>query len=284
VKISNFNFPHPVLFKKGNDYESSSFDAYVNIKLENSNYKIECNFELDNKTLIGYLKSNKVSFGIHVECFFTQYREIFITQKYEKVFEIDSNKLDGNVEIVPLIIASEKIHSFITREATSIFDGLSFDIDKGDILGFTDQVIFKAEKNIKNISNMKSIVEVRKNPGKEIMTLDLMGSKIIIFLNEEIYDIYQEVQENQDIEAIIISTLAVPALIEVIEDIKRDGRGEGYGRWYDVLESRLEKVGYSVDSEDFEQESSSNLVQLIIGKPLLRAYKDLKRFDINDIL
>jgi hypothetical protein len=282
MKIKYKHFPYPVLADFINDFKDGSFNSQIEINTNNDHYNFKVEFDLNDNDLERYLEREELGFAIHIECPFTSYRKLKISDKDLLDFNISADLLEGKVEVVSLVISKKNIKNYFSDNFSDFFKDFSFDVYKGDILGVGEQLNFNAEKESDSIKNISSIfaVEASEESDPSALDVDLGGNKIIIYLEEEYFEKFKRLNKNQNLNSVFASLIVTPVLVEIIEKFKNDGgekirESEKY-RWFRILNKKIKDIGIDLKKSEDIEESSISIAQKLINRHLERAFDDIE--------
>jgi hypothetical protein len=278
MKIKYKHFPHPVLADFINDFENGSFNSKIEINTNKENYKFKVEFDLNDYDLERYLERNELGFAVHIECPFTSYRNLKVSDENFLDFNISAELLEGKVEVVSLIISKKDIKNYFSDNFSDFFKGFSFDVYKGDILGVGEQLTFNAEKESDSIRNISSIfaVEASEESDPSALDIDLGGNKILIYLEKEYFEKFKNLNKNQNLNSVFASLIVTPVLVEIIEKFKNDGgekrrESERY-RWFRILNKKFNDIGIDLKRPEDIEENSVSIAQKLIDRHLEKAF------------
>ncbi|MDI3540741.1 MAG: hypothetical protein PWP66_279 [Thermosediminibacterales bacterium] len=291
MRISYRQFPHPVLSYFSDDIVDCVFKTKLDVDVTDNTYEFKGCCKTDNEDLLNYIENKKVCFAFHVECSATRYRKIFKFFKEKISFAVPAGKLDGKVEICPLIIAAEDIDNYKNKNFNSDYGSVIFKVKKGDILAVDENVIFFADKEIDPLKKIPSIftISADKNQDAPPIDIDATGDKVVIKLSQENFERYKILKLDQNLQSTLASLTAVPALIILLEMIKDDIKEGNIGnseyeelRWYRIIVKKLREIGIDVYDADSFIDSSIQVAQQLIGNPLTNSLKNLEGYISED--
>lgn len=228
MKIGNRLFPFPILNNSNKLY---------------SGYKDSCKFELqcsqvdDGKRLTlsetycilesdflnSLVSSGRAKILLYVECPQTFFRKTYEIGLEPKDIVLSYYDICGPFSLVAFIVANEDIENVSSTDFRDEYmqDGLSFYIDKHDILAVDEYNIGTVDVDDKNEKlNRESIFVVALNLDPEAKTVkyDHTGQKIYIYLPEQVFQIYKET--GKIYKEIYLAMLGVSSLTEALLDLR----------------------------------------------------------------
>ncbi len=277
--------PYPVLAPYTNDYLNSEFRIEsLEDKTMGKKYLFEIELNIKNPGLENLIKENKAEYVIHVECSKTSFREVFTSDLSKLEIRIDSSNLDGKVEFSPFIIAKENILNYKDGSFDPIFDGFSFNINKGQYLAIGNRAIISIIKDKDDLKQLSSIIRIAQVADLEKETkVNLEGDRIQIMVSNETYEMYTYASRNHNRLRILHSMIVLPALIYVLYELKEDSGNdfEQYSdrRWFQALEVRMKELGLNLDSNLFSLKSPYELAQILLDYPTKDALNKIYEAD-----
>jgi hypothetical protein len=114
------------------------------------------------------------------------------------------------------------------------------------------------------------------------MDIDTSGAKIVVALAPDNHQAYAFLKQSQPMHAVLNSAIIIPALVAVLEDIKRSSGDPDElaafesRRWYRTLSRRLKDFGVNPAERNTFIESSVALAQRLVGAPVTESLQTLK--------
>lgn len=249
MKFNNRQYPHPVLGMGEDESKDVNGLIEVDLKVSSTGTEIEISptFRISNNGLQSLIDNNIVVYVAHLYCRGTMYRDVFKSNK--NVFDaikIDSYRLNDEVEMDFFVCANENIHSYKNQDFNSDYDGLSFAIDKGDILAYAGKGKFYANKSPEELKSISALMNIdTTGDNNHPMKLNYSGEKITILLCQAEYENYQIVKGNQISINILLSCVVLPALVEAFHFVSSEESAEfNDRRWYKFLTDHKDKSKY----------------------------------------
>ena len=106
------------------------------------------------------------------KCAVTRYRNLFKSFSRKMLFNILSDKLDGKVEVCPMIISAEHVNSYRNEMFNPDYGDITFIIKKGDILAVDRNIVFSADKKIDPLRKISSIFTIGLNRSPNTPPID----------------------------------------------------------------------------------------------------------------
>lgn len=246
-------------------------------------YAFDAVFKTNNNGLLQLIEQRKARYAVHVECTQTRYRNIFTTETEKFSFEISAGMLDGRVEVTSFILASKAVDKYCNDRFHPDYAKLTFYVRKGDTLAVGHDREFFAEKKSDPLRKLPSIFSIVQNEDPEAtgMDIDTNGDKVKVVLSRLNFDAYVSLKADQALHPMLSAAVIVPALVTVIDEIKRaaaENNIDSYNdrRWFLVVARRLREIGIDPQVADTFSETSLRIAHELVGQPLSASLEGLK--------
>lgn len=276
-------FPHPVLNEFDSGYENAHFKSIVTTKSENGYINIDVSFILDCKYLESLIKVGLASYAVHLECKATRFRIVEKSNENSISIEINSKRVNKEMEVCCLIVANQNIDDFKSDDFIEDFSGISFQIDKGEILAHDTDKIINIEKTGES-EKVPSIFAITFEEGKvkEPLSWQASGKKIIIKISKDNFYRYKGIIKVENFRAAIANMLIIPVLTEIISIIKEESDESEYTlsndeECYKVIENKLVALGYETPKK-LKAETSVSVAYKLLGNLLDNSLVSLENF------
>jgi len=266
--FNNRNYPHPIL-GLNDDFVSSSISVELNISSNKEVFEIRPIFLLENQDIRILVDETKAFYVSHVYCRGTMFREVFkTTNNLSEPIKIISSRLNGEVEVDFFICSDQKIKNYRSNQFNSEYGMTTFSLDRADIIAFGGKAKFFANKSheeLKAVSSLMNVLCTQKS--NKAMFLDYSGNRVAIMLCKEDYDNYKLMKVNPKYIGLILSSMVLPALIEVLNVIGKEEALEFQEKpWYRILNDI---------KENSEGRTCLEIAQNILELPLKRSFNSV---------
>lgn len=277
-------FPYPVLWNIHDDYKTTHFNSEIKVEQNIKRIKIKCKFDMNNHELGSYINDGQAEYLVHVECPFTVYRNIFCTSENTIEFEINESDLNSKVSICTFIVAKRDIDNYKNYDFNDDYSDISFKINRGSILAVAEQLQVRVEKNTDELANIPSIISIVKKETTERIGIqvEMASEKILIYLNSKDYSDYQLISKMPGINQTMHSSLILPALIYVFEQLKDNMEEYINYRWFRSIGAVMKKYNLSFGEELLQDKTSLELAQILLDIPIERAFKALSELNNSE--
>jgi hypothetical protein len=259
-------FPYPLLKKDNENFITSKFEINTEYRHNQKEYEFLLKVNLDEKNLLNLIDKGDVSLMCHLECSKTKFRSIQKLKLGDNNFKINVSFLEGRLQLYGFIIAEKDIEKYYSKDFDSEYEGNSFFIEKGSILGVSEIPPIIIENRKENISNLPSIFDIMLDKENEVMRVGLTQDRIKISLPLEQYKIRNANKTNFHSRNIMNSMIVFPALVFVLNELSKANSITEHGnlRWFAVINKKLNKLGYNIMEGDLEDSDIFHIAQELL--------------------
>jgi len=275
----NYNgrtYPYPVLGINDNflgDETKVTFKPELVVSSDYRKIRLDITYQLKNDELLKLIYKEQAAFCAQLYCRSTMFRQSFLCKKQTEIIEIKSSQLRDEVDVDFFICASEDIRDYKNSMFNAVFEGVSFDIEKGDLLAFGGSTTFFANKSPEELKSISSFMSIdTENKAEVPMYNDYDGDKITIILSQEDYDTYQFIKKESLLTSTLHSSLVLPALAEAIRFLNsEEGNDYKNRRWHELLSGLIEK-----HQTDDPLQSAQKILDLPVNRSFSTLYNLIK--------
>lgn len=283
-------FTYPVLAEFSRVYTSGYF--YTEVKPHTETDKEYCfNFICSikkNQDIDNLIKSGLCRFCCLVECQATKLRQDYYDSN-DNIGVIDIripvSDLCGKVEFSVSLVAVSEIKNFTSELFCKEFKGMSFNYAPGDYIaiGIQTDIVLPRLSDSQYVDN-ESILVIERAESKDSMKVYLSDpKKIKIRLNQDHYKTYARFKKDKSLKSLLSQMIALPAIAEVLAEIRASGDTYSNRIWYSKLNEILKKVNngngfekiFNPEEECFDEFTALDLAQKILKNPLTSAFAAL---------
>ena len=282
MQVKNKLYPYPVLNQ--NPINSTFFNRNFKLCFEGEKAKDQVllkniHFETNSDYIAELYRNGAIDVVCIVECSHSVFRKCYpITDVPGKPLRLKTSDFNGKVEI-SLFAYAKKDFSISSEEFLDDYQGVSFPIDKYDILAVDDGVTVKFDHLESEENLAKSIfsitVDEDLNPD-DAYNAFYDGRKISIFLSRAQYENYNIVYNSPNFKEVFFNMLLVPVLTEAFTTIKRLLEDDfvfddicGKYSWFASVKNGYRNLfNQELTKEIFLDQSPVSLAQELLGKPL----------------
>lgn len=279
MKVKNRLSPYPILFDYRDDYLQSSFQADISATEHFNDILISVVFHLKDKVIADLIQKNQARFLLHIECPAMSLRQSYETEDDQFQILLPMDDVCEKLEICTFIVANEAIKGYSNPQFHSDYQGLAFDLSKGQLLAIGTSKQYDVEKNADPMASLPSIIKIMKNDSKVKGTITVNTDNsdyIYVGLNQEAFDLYARLGKHTYAKT-VLSLVLLPAMIVVLDRIREDSDSRQDTRWFTVIEELLERNGYTVEqlSLDDSEDSVLSVAQAIFSNPVQNSLREL---------
>lgn len=264
------SYPYPVL-GNGDDI-AGIFNTAFEVTLSPDKTQIAYKIDIKNNTIETLISLGLAQYVIQIECRSTFYRRAFCFKEKKGVIEIDTQRLREKVSVSFYVCALQAIPDYTPSDCHPDYAGLSFPIEKADILADGGEGIFIAEKQFDPLNApVSSFMKIQAgNNETGPMIVDPDDDDIIIRLSKEDYKSYLKLKDTNSTN--LHAAVVFPALVDILHIVNsdKDGVYESYS-WNARLKviCRERKIDISEPLE---------AAQKLLGSPVERNFLEQIKF------
>lgn len=217
----NINYPYPVIRVYEEDYRTTIFKGELAVNLQPNDYLICPAFKVNNTGIVELIEAGKFTYAIEIQAPATWYRKLVLV-KDNKPIHLDTAFIHERVELTPCIIANTQIPAFTNDDFVDEYQGITFEINAGDVVAIGEAKCFDALYQDDIIKNGTSPITIARSDTAKEISCDFSGSFIEITLPADQHDKYLECGYKPEKYKILNAILSTPALVEAIGIIAND--------------------------------------------------------------
>ncbi|MFA6618271.1 MAG: hypothetical protein WCT23_04300 [Candidatus Neomarinimicrobiota bacterium] len=279
MNFSNILFPHPVL-GIGNSIKGGADLLRDPIIISNkTHYEVDVKcFHINNKLdeLIGH---GVAEYLLEATCSNTLYRKVARSNTRTLKLNIPRKYVKGKVKFSVMLVASKAISNYTNDRFHQDFNDFTFNLERGDILAFYKEFDFDADIKYLKLRAASSFMVVQEDPDAEIIRIDLVSNKIIVWMPPEQYKIFANPSISKDIRfaSIFHASIVLNALMYALYNINEYRKT----LWARTIEYRLTLDEFKTLSLD-DNSDISKIAQKLLGDPFKRLLSEVS--EINESL
>lgn len=278
-------YPYPVLSDSTDDYSDSSFSMDFHAEQGMREICFSMSLKLDNEEIKQLIMQGEAEYVIHIECSYTAYRTVIISDETEVKKVIPEHKLNGRVAVCAFVVAKKDIIDYYNHSFNEDYEGMKFNIHRGNILAIGGQVNIEITKEVEELAQIPSIFTICRcaQDVDDSMKIDITGDKIAITLCNRSFGNYKMLAGIPTMLPVLHSMLIVPTLIYTFETLKKEGMSEFEDlRWFKSVKRTLRKNQMELTEELLENTPSYELAQKSLDLPIDCALDALASQDTED--
>lgn len=275
-------FPYPILCEERDDYKNNIFNVDVKPEKDINRILLGWKVNINNTKIKSMIESNEVDIVFHVECAKNLFRKIYKCNTFEGEIYIDNKDLNGSLDICVLIIALKDIPHYKNDNFNNDYGDISFNLMKGNIMGFYNVPRIYITKDTEELAKMSSIFSIIRNDASDTtMKIELTEKKIQILLCKEDYDMYKMISKTGkfELQPVIHSMIIMPALIYTFNMIENNNEEYENCRWFTALDKVLKNSNIILNKESIQRKGSFQFAQKLLNMPVNGALKNLCKME-----
>lgn len=278
MEIKNRLFTYPVLCDETDDYNNCKYSAICKARNDVSSLKLSFKIDLDCDSIEKLIRQDKAEFLIHLECSNTSYRKALKFQTFEKDYTIPLNKINGELSVLAIVVAKNKIDTFSHSDLNEDYNDDVVSFNKGAILAYYNLPKVIIAKNYEELVESDSIFHIVQNLSEDDndsspVMFDFSGERINILVDSATYESYLSFQQSKNIA---LSLLVFPAVVQMVEIL--DGNYDAYQNkmWLSRFEGFCKQNGKDFRYDYIESDMTSvEIAQEFLRYPIKKAYEEL---------
>ena len=230
--------------------------------------EITASYSLSVEELEAHIADDRVRAGLLVNCRDTFFRKIFpLASERDTVIEIDGGQLHGEVVIVPIIYALEKITGFVSDDFADDFKGLTFDLEPGDFLAHENPEVFYLEREaFEPVESIITLTTDTAMAGYE-WEVGMDEEQIEIRVSEVLSEAIQSARNNTQNTLVLINSMYFSALQSAIEFLHDEPDKDT--KWANVIRQKCQTKGMT----NFDQDEPHIVAQRLLDHPIEKLAK-----------
>ena len=188
----------------------------------------------------------------------------------QRIYKTDAT---GTLTVDTYVMASEALEGFKSDNFHPDYAGLSFAIDRGDVLAVGNSVELDLTTD-DDLARHDSVLSVSRGSDRQTDAIVVDTDRpthVLITLRPGLYDVYKERGKGED-EGLFMSLIILPALASVLDRMREGGPTLSDTEWYKSIEAVLSRQGLAVSDIDNGNSDRSSLAiaQRILSQPIER--------------
>ena len=268
MRLSRRSYPHPVV---GNldDVPGAAFQAIIEMSVDQDDIYIDATVQCSSATIRRLAEKGKAAYLIHAECTNTLFRRGYQFSAESERITIRADQLNDAVEVNVFAVATHDMADYVVEGSHSDYEGVTFDVRKGDILAVGEGRTFPIESTHDALGRIGTIMQIDAavEDGDLPMEIDFNGDKIRIILSKPDFKTYKEMRTSEALSSVLTTIIVLPALEETLYYIDGgDAEELEIVRWYRALRRRIESLGLQHETDKLTK------VQKLLELPIRRAF------------
>lgn len=269
MKLSpDSRFPHPVLSPDTSDYRNALFelDLVYEEDFQRGTLTLSCTPTIRCASVEDLMRRDLVSRSLVIACRDTYYREIHDLDETGRV-ALPLDHFFGRVEVTPLLVAKTQIPKYTSTDLSQEFQQpITFNV--GDLVGYAPTMFITVGRlKLEKFDSIFQLSEVDDLPAGEV-AVDVDDDKIQIQVNPATKLTIDGLRVNATGQRVLLSTVYLPAVMEVLSILAADsGAGSGK-RWREVFTAKCDQLSINPEKSEFLRDAQRLLqypIQVSLG-------------------
>lgn len=283
MEIRNRLFPYPVLCDETDDYNEDTCDVTSRAYEGLNDIRIRVDFQIQNHAILDLIREGSAEYAVHIECTTTSFRKLIRSDVNEIEYSIPKSRISGDIAVLAAVIAKRRIRDYYSDDLNDDYQGTTISFDRASILAYRNMPRISVYKNYEELAgneSLFSIIKVGLPDDDEIkpLTFDLSHDRIQIMVDPKTYEAYIHYQQ---IQAIAMSLLVLPALIYMIEQLRVDWDSFSNKMWFIKMLKfyKGQELDFRNDVIDSDR-TSIEIAQEMLKSPIGTAYRNLMEAEV----
>ena len=278
MRIKNKLFPYPTVQVDNGVYKSAKYDTQIKYLIEGNQCQLLFQAHINVPEIQALIDNGSATHVFHLECGRTYFRRIvkFKTEKHGII--VSGNDIDRQLEVCPMIVATENIESFSCSDLSDIFSGEDISFEKGDIIAIGSQQLLTIVKEQDTLKKLSSIFYVDSYPDDmdaKHMSIIPDDKQIGILIPKNDAARFRQCKDDPKRKNTLFSAFYFPALIGVVDLMKsQDGDEFSDALWYIHLSAKGKEKGIG-DVDQWQDRTAFEIAQILFDYPVTRYLKEL---------
>ncbi|WP_164673732.1 hypothetical protein [Aeromonas dhakensis] len=271
MRISeNTRFPHPVLGLDTGDFVVGEFNLEIEVK-ENrstSNVSLEHTITLTEPGIRALIENNQASVGCIIKCvdtFFSDLRQMaWSTGKTD----FSPGQLLNRVSLRPIVWLKKNLSDWDPGTIHPEFEP-PVSLNNGDIIAVGEELIISVgQAKLTPIESIFKLVKQESVPDGELQ-VDITGNHIALSVSEKTFQTLSEFRLQSSWQEILMSSIYMPAVMEVLDVLRSDSKEHESSRWYQPFLAKCDAKGVRIEPNM----SILKAAQILLERPIAHLSK-----------
>ncbi|WP_315920976.1 hypothetical protein [Mesorhizobium sp. SP-1A] len=262
-------YSYPVLRPDAEDYKKGEFNVEVipsecdPASVDRGNVKLSIRYELTEYAIARLVDEGKARVGVIVRCRETMKTWNFYVDKKGGEFIIPASNIKDEIVVNAMVIVSEDVYGFTSRNFSDDYQGFAFDLKSGDMLAYETEIEFTVGRD--SFKKLDSVFEINSSDNLDAYEMDVMTEDhhVKILVSKVVYDKIQRVRGKNSAadKAVLLNSIYMTAVHVAIDYLKQNPNSDL--AWANVIRNNC-----SSRRINLEAESAHRIAQMILRYPL----------------
>lgn len=261
------SYPYPVLSQSNDDYVSGKFELAIECQEDVVSGGLELFYQVSlvEPDITKMIADEKAKIGLFIKSSRTYKNEFRALNAGGGQISFQPGELLGKVELQGLVFASQSVPAFSADNLHPEFKDIVVDYGKGDLLAIAPRL--KIEVGLAKLAPMESIFSFQQDNTKKNNQIEISveQDKILILVNKETNSWIKNFREIQDGKRILLTSVYLPALMEVLSIVSVDSASLSNYRWYEIFTAKCRALNINLEKPEILRDA-----QILLQSPLVR--------------
>ncbi|MCD9505482.1 hypothetical protein [Photobacterium phosphoreum] len=267
-------YPHPVLRKYSDDYQTGNFDVEYHIDTKGSS--ILCTVLLDEPHIANLVNDKLAKIGVFITCEDTSCKHFFELENVatQQGLDFSPRNFKGAVSLRAIVFSTKTICDYEPSNLHQELADIKWMIEKGELLAFSPEKRFHASNAKLRPTETIFMFTERDDIEEGIVRINLEEEKIAIEVNRKSLDRINEMRATITGKQLMLNSVYLPAVMEVLSQLSQDTGQYENKAWYSVFHDKCTYLGIDITAssplEDAQKILQQPLSLLFNNKELIK--------------
>lgn len=278
MNLSNITFPYPVL-GSFDDILPVPSEPEVEVLQDKKDYHFVVKLGYENKDIERLVEDDFADYVCEVSCDMTKFRKCFKGKLLHFQIDIPRKSVAGRINFSCTITLKKELSSYTNSGFHPDYNGHSFDMEPGDLLGILGQFYYYADIKYDKLKAVGTFMEINETDDALPSTI-LDRDKIELRLPSALYQQYKDNPAVNSKADILHASIVLNSLTYALCRIDRHANR----KWAETIYYRIntEKELEEFMEQDSEDWRIDKLAQILLGKPYERLFNFLSNEQNQD--
>ena len=271
MNLSNITFPYPVL-GSFDDILPKPESPEVNLTSDKKNYYVDVKLNYDNDEIKQLVEYDFADYVCELVCVSTRYRRCYSGKDLNFHIEIPRKSVGGKILFSFTITVKKNIFNYTNKGFHPDYDGHTFNMEPGDLLGIFDQFYYFADIKYDKLKSVGTFMTIQETD-EELPFTRLDRDKVELLLPTSLYEQFKSSPAVNSRPDILHASLVLNSLTYAL------CRFEQYNdrKWAETIQYRINTEAELSEfrDQDPDEWQIDKLCQILLGHPYERLFNHL---------
>ena len=270
-------YPYPVLSYLSDDYNDGSvfaadFDLHFELVGGINRVEVRYDISLTNAELNELLLDRRLKLVLDISSPQTLFRDTYPLATFEGKIDLTGGELYGTIELTCYLVAIDEMSQFTNRGLNREFQGGTFFVRKGDVLGISETSNFEVLFDRNSDPDLMRVV-LADGLEPNDYEFDLNSSVISVRVGANVMDYWNRTRADRDTKPHLYQGIYKDCLMFAIEELANDPALEEF-LWAKALKEKIDAIDGLIFSGMKSSEANSLALKLVASEGLLKVIKN----------